>query len=145
MTDRERMNGLNASNKPGREALAQTFCAVAKLHGAMIERRDERAVPGFSGQGIHLAFAVGGVGASLSLSSLHGGDRGLISWHNDYGDGHRRARDFSSLFNAAVGECSGRRHHKATTCCNDWAGLAMALDRGLCSAARGEAFEPSDT
>lgn len=144
--DAEWINALNASRKADREALALAFETIARAHGATVVRREEKPCAGYSGAGIYLNFTLGGVGVQTSISNLHGGFHGLASWFNDYSDGHRGARDFSGTFNAAVGEYSGRPHHKATSCGRDWLALAKYLDAGLRVAARGEAFaQPSAT
>lgn len=139
--DRDWINGLNAGRKVDREQLALALDAIATVHGAKIERRDDRPNPGYRGCSIYLRITLNGVGASVSLDNLHGGSLALIHWYNDYGDGGRECRDLTSRFASAVRASSGRSPHKATSCCDDWHALATALDRGLCLAARGEAFE----
>lgn len=147
--DRDWINGLNAGRKADRQLLTMALETIARAHGAVIERRDEKPVPGYSGASIYLRMTIGGVGVQTSISNLHGGYQGLASWFNDYSDGHRGARDFSGRFAVAVGDgtsiSSGRRHHKATSCGPDWYSLAKAIDAGLMLAARGDAFEPSVT
>lgn len=146
--DAEWINGLNASRKADREALALAFETIARAHGAKVERREEKPCAGYSGAGIYLNFSLNGVGVQTSISNLHGGFHGLASWFNDYASrspASRGALDFSSAFNVAVGEYSGRPHHKATSCGRDWLALAKYLDGGLRVAARGEAFRPSAT
>lgn len=129
---------LDAGRKADREKIARILIDLAKRHGAQVERRDESPNLGYHGAGIHLVFAVGGVGASLSVDNLHGGGTSLISWFNtDY-----PPRDFSALFGICVGSPPGNRHHKATSLPRDWYSLAMFLEGGLLLAARGDAFEP---
>ncbi len=136
---------MNASRKKDREQIARNFIAIGERCGATVERRDFPRSAGYSGAGIDLAFKLNGVAAQMSISDLHGGERGLISWYNDY---HERegTRSFSGVFNCAVGDHSqwNRAHHKATSS-GDWAKLKECLNAGLYHAAAGTAFLAEDT
>lgn len=137
--DRDWINGLVASRKGSREALAQLFTGIGQRHGAEVEWNDSPATPGFSGQGIDLHFELNGVGAMVDVDNLFGGERTLISWHNT----KHPARDFTARFCVCVGEHGNfRPHHKATSQPSDWYSLAMMLDAGLMLATRGQAFAP---
>jgi len=78
--DRDEFNAFNASRKADREKIAFALAAIARVHGASIERRDEPANNGYSGAGIVLNFALNGVGAMVDIDNLHGGTWALISW-----------------------------------------------------------------
>lgn len=133
------INALHAGRKAEREALAMAFEAIARAHGAEIERRESPPNPGYCGAGIDLRFSLNGVGAMVDIDNLHGGDHVLVCWHNT----EYPSRNFTARFCACVGESGNHRpHHKATSCPSDWYSLAMMLDAGLYLAARGEAFEP---
>src|SRR6185312_12121045 len=103
--DREAFNALNASRKADRIRLANLLIGLGEYYGATIERRDQPANPGWRGQSIELMFKLNGVGATVTISNLHGGDHAIISWYNDYsGDIGRKCHDFTGLFNIAVGD-----------------------------------------
>lgn len=138
--DRNWIDGLNAGRKVDREQLAMAFEAIATAHGAKVVRRNEAPNPGWRGCSIGLRIVLNGVGASVNIDNLHGGGVALIHWHNDYSEG-QKCRDLTARFASAVRASSGRSPHKATSCCEGWYSLAMALDAGLSLAARGEAFE----
>jgi len=144
--DREAFNALNASRKADRIRLANLLIGLGEYYGATIERRDQPANPGWRGQSIELMFKLNGVGATVTISNLHGGDHAIISWYNDYsGDIGRKCHDFTGLFNIAVGDRGSMRpHHKATSCPPDWFGLATSLSAGLSTARNGQAFRPLD-
>ena len=127
---------MNASRKADREAIAASFKAVADKFGAEVLRRDEGPNLGYHGASIYLHFNLHGVGAQVSIDDLHGGEGGLISWFNtDY-----PARNFTSGFNAAVGDQGmARPHHKATSS-GYWDLLAARLQAGLRHAANKTAF-----
>jgi hypothetical protein len=126
-----------ASRKAEREAIARYFLEIAEKFGATIERRDSPRNVGYCGPSIHLGIRLNGVGASLSIDDLHGGEYGLISWHNA---GPEYGRDYSIRFNTAVGEFTKLRpHHKATSG-DCWGVLAARLQAGLRLASRNEAF-----
>lgn len=141
--------GLNARRKADREQIAAGFVAVAEKMGATIERRDEPAFRGWHGAEIRLGFTLNGVGASVCISDLHGGEDGLISWFNDYSCQPRPANgDYMALktyrfersFETAVGsQGSARPHHKATSG-GTWDLLAARLQAGLRKARDGLAF-----
>lgn len=138
--NRDWINGLYAGRKAEREVLAMAFETIAKAHGATVERRTEGRNPGFHSGSISLRIALNGVGANVDFNSLHGGGCALIHWFNT----EYPPRDLTQHFASAVRAGSNRSSHKATSFCPDWYGLAMALDAGLISAARGEAFgEPT--
>lgn len=138
VVDRDEINTKRASRKADREFIACAIIGLMERHGAQVEREDLPPNPGFCGAGISLKFTLNGVGATLDIDDLHGGEYALISWYN----ATYPARDFAPRFNVAVGDGVGqyRPHHKATTHPRDWYSLAMRLDAGLCLAARGEAF-----
>lgn len=136
--DRLWISGLNANRKPDRETLAMAFTMIAENRGATVERRDEAANPGYSGQGIALRISCMGVGAMVDIDNIHGGVYALVHWHNS----ECRGRTFTTRFCNCVGaDNAGRAHHKATSFPSDWYSLAMFLDAGLMLAARGEAFD----
>lgn len=133
---------LNASKKEARELIALALEALALKHGAIIEKREVPANPGYCGQGIDMHFKCNGVGAMVDIDNLHGGGYALISWFNT----DRPTRNFSSRFCKLTGNARGatgceRPHHKSTSVPADWYALAMMLDAGLLLAVRGEAFE----
>jgi hypothetical protein len=134
---------MNASRKKDREQIARNFIAIGKRCGATVERRDFPRTAGYSGAGIDLAFKLNGVGAQLSISDLHGCERGLISWFNDYLE-RGATRYFTPAFNAAV-DClvQPRPHHKATSY-GFWTRLEILLLGGLSHAAAGTAFLAED-
>lgn len=137
--ERDWINSLTASRKEEREALAMALECIAHGHGADVLRRYTSPSPGYSGAGIDLHFSLNGVGAMVDIDNLHGGTYALISWFNT----ERGPRDFTTRFCVNTGNLTQtRRHHKSTSCPNDWYSLAMMLDAGLYLAARGEAFEP---
>jgi hypothetical protein len=131
------LNGKNAGRKVDREFIARALVALAEARGAEVERRDTTPTTGYCGAGIDLRFKLGGVGATVSIDNLHGGEWSLVSWYNTV----YPSRDFNPRFCACVGEpATGRPHHKATSCPADWYSLAMMLDAGLCLAASDGAF-----
>lgn len=139
--DRELLNQCNAGRKGDREFIAATLLHLVGRHGAEVTRQDTPANPGYSGQGIDLAFSLNGVGAMFEIDNLHGGNYALISWFNS----KYPARNFTTRFSVCVGDLpNSRPHHKATSCPADWFSLAMFLDGGLMLAARDQAFEPFD-
>jgi len=137
--DRDDLNAKKASRKADREFIASALIDIVSRHGAEVMRRDEPSQIGI-GASIYLKFSLFGVGASLHVDKLHGGDHALIAWHNT----SYPACNFTARFCDIVGETGigSRRFHKATSCPSDWYSLAMMLDGGLCLAARLEAFEP---
>lgn len=136
---RNQLNACNASRKTERTRIADTLEFIAKERGASVERREEPAITGYSGQGIVMHFTCNGVGAMIDVDDLHGGQWALISWFNT----DHPARLFSARFQRHCGDKGQTRlHHKATSQPADWYSLAMMLDAGLMLAARGEAFEP---
>ena len=70
---------MNASRKKDRAAIARDFVAIAERFGAAIERREEPRNIGYCGAGICLQFSLNGVGATVSISDLHGGKEALVS------------------------------------------------------------------
>jgi hypothetical protein len=140
--DPDWINGLSAGRAADREQLCLALWTIASAHGATISRRDDGRNPGWRGPEISLRIALNGVGALVDISDLHGGDHGLIHWHNDYSES-RDTRNFAGAFKAAVSSFGSGSPHKATTSSDSWQGLAKALDAGLCLASRGEAFAPS--
>lgn len=129
----------NASRGADRVCIARTLMAIGEKHGAEVECTDEPVNPGFHGRSIVLKISLNGVGATIDIDDLLGGQTSLISWYNT----RRYARDFTTRFSDAVGGGNRNRpHHKETSQPSDWYSLAMMLDAGLCLAARGEAFEP---
>jgi hypothetical protein len=134
---------MNASRKKDREQIARNINAIADRCGATVERRDFPRSAGYSGAGIDLSFKLNGVAARLSISDFHGGDRGLISWYNDYLE-RGATRYFTPAFNAAV-DCLAqpRPHHKATSY-GSWTRLEILLIGGLSHAAAGTAFLAED-
>jgi hypothetical protein len=140
---------MNASRKKDREAIAELMIATATDLGATVERRDEPRHAGFCGQSITLKFTLNGVGASMSINDLHGGETGLIHWYNareysppEEGFPFGRSppvRDFSGEFNRGVGSFHPRPHHKATSS-GGWQWLQLCLDTGLRLARDGGAF-----
>ena len=88
---------MNASRKKDREQIARNFITIAERCGATVERRDFPRKPGWYGAEIYLTFKLNGVAARLSISNLHGGERGLISWYNNYHE-----RKGNALFYACV-------------------------------------------
>jgi hypothetical protein len=135
---------MNASRKKDREQLARNFIAIAERCGATVERRDFPRTLGLRGASIDLTFRLNGVGALLSVSGLHDGERGLISWYNDYLE-RGATRYFSPAFNTATDAMrdATQRHHKATST-GSWARLEMTLLGGLSHAAAGTAFVEDD-
>lgn len=131
---------MNAARKKDREQIARNFIAIAERCGATVERYDYPRTLGLRGASIDLTFRLNGVGAQLSVSGLHGGERGLISWYNDY---RARAvtRCFAPAFNTATEAMRDvtRLHHKATST-GPWARLEMLLLGGLSHAAAGTAY-----
>lgn len=136
IVDRDVLNAKNAGRKAEREYIARALIALAEMRGATVERRDFPAArPG--GAEISLRFTLNGVGAMVDVDKLFGGGSTLIHWYNS----EHPARDFTTRFCDLVGSAHPQRpHHKATSCPDDWFGLAMMLDAGLCLAARREAF-----
>jgi len=130
---------MNASRKKDREQIARNFIAIGERCGATVERCDFPRNLGWCGASIELTFKLNGVGARLSISDFHGGDRGLISWYNDYLE-RGATRYFTPAFNGAV-DCLMQHdlHHKATSY-GSWARLEMLLLGGLSYAAAGTAF-----
>ena len=135
---------MNASRKKDREQIARNFIAIAERCGATFERYDYPRSTGRRGASIDLTFRLNGVGARLAISNLHGGDRGLISWYNDYLE-RGATRYFSPAFNTATDAMrdATQRHHKATST-GPWARLEMTLLGGLSHAAAGTAFVEDD-
>lgn len=131
---------LNARRKADREAIAAVLVGIAERHGAKIERRDEPAFRGWHGQSIEFRFELNGVGASVDVNDLHGGDHDIISWYNEWPLDNWQCHDFRSGFVLDVKGGWQRPHHKATSCPRDWQGVADALDAGLAHAAAGTAF-----
>jgi hypothetical protein len=136
---------MNASRKKDREQIARNFIAIADRCGATVERRDFPRSAGYSGAGIDLAFKLNGVAAQLSISDFHDGDRGLISWYNDYLE-RGATRYFTPAFNAATDAIQDMTylHHKATSY-GSWTRLEILLLGGLSHAAAGTAFLAEDT
>lgn len=130
------LNSMNASRKADRGHILHELATIADRHGAAVQRRDEKACPGFSGAGIHLEITLNGVGAMVDINNVHGGSYALIHWYGT----ECRAQNFAGRFSVAVGGGCGRPHHKATSCPDTWFALAKSLDAGLYLAARGEAF-----
>lgn len=141
--------GFNARRAADREKIAAGFVAVAEKFGAAIERRNTTGTAGYCGAGIDMTFRLNGVGASVSIDNLHGGDYALISWFNDYSAQPRPANgeymrlktfNFDRGFVVAVGcEPCPRPHHKATSF-GTWDLLAARLQAGLRKARDGLAF-----
>lgn len=127
----------NASRKADREAIAASLIVIAAKYGATATRRDAPRHIGWSGASIVLNFTLNGVGAMTNIDDLHGGYDALIRWYND----DYPARDFSPVFNCAVGDLNHYRkpHHKATSS-GSWARLTEYLEGGLELAANGRAF-----
>lgn len=134
---------MNASRKKDREQIARNFIAIAERCGATVERHDFPRSLGWRGASIDLTFRLNGVGAQLSVSDLHGGERGLISWYNEYLE-RGATRYFTPAFNASVGDLGQfRPHHKATSG-GSWSRLEMLLLGGLSHAAEKTAFLTED-
>ena len=131
---------MNAARKKDREQIARNFIAIAERCGATVERRDFARALGLRGASIDLTFRLNGVGAQLSVSNLHDGERGLISWYNDYLE-RGATRYFAPAFNTATDAMrdATQRHHKATST-GPWARLEMLLLGGLSHAAAETAF-----
>lgn len=132
---------MNAARKKDREQIARNFIAIAERCGATVERRDFPRTLGLGGASIDLTFRLNGVGAQLSISDLHGGgERGLISWYNDYLE-RGATRYFAPAFNTVTDAMRNptQRHHKATST-GPWARLEMTLLGGLSHAAAETAF-----
>lgn len=135
---REAFNALKASQKRGRECIANALEEISMRHGAKVERRETGRNPGYSGAGIDLRIDCKGVGAMIDIDDLHGGDWVLIHWYNTV----HPSRNFTARFRVAVGDHGQTRpHHKSTSHPRDWYSLAMMLDAGLLLAFRGEAFD----
>ena len=136
--DRETLNAKKATRKDDRAFIAEALRAiVGRLSPEITEKEFPRELD-YSGRTM-LTFELAGVGAQISISAIHGGFCGLISWYNA---GHS-CLNFTGAFRVAVGAGTTIARHKATSCPRDWFDLAIALDSGLCLAARGEAFEPA--
>jgi len=131
---------LSARRKTDRERICNQFTAVARLMGAQVETRETPRHVGWSSAGIDMTFTLNGVGATVSIDDLHGGETGLLSWYNDYSDRSHKCRDFAPGFNVVVGEYGHPRpHHKATSH-GSWDVLATRLQAGLRKARDGHAF-----
>lgn len=127
----------NAKRKADREAIAKRFIAIAGEYDAATERRDNPKHPGWRGPSIDLHFTSNGVGVLVSISDLHGGLEGLLSWYNA---GPTYGRKYTSAFRVAVGGAGGTLAAKATST-GTWHELAEYLERGLRRALIDEAFE----
>jgi hypothetical protein len=134
------LNHLTDTRQADREKIADALEAVATDLGATVERRE-----GTMGRrDVQLNFTLNGVGASIwLLAGLHGGNRAIINWYNEYSDTHRKAENFSYAFNVVTRSANDgwRSHHKATSIPDDWDGLRDYLREGLVLAAEGRAFE----
>lgn len=133
----DRLNALNVRQKADRHKIADALCAMAELHGATVDRRNE--ADGYPGpRRIYMSFTLDGAEAHIGLDGDSRSGMPIISWCARGGPG----RCFGGTFHA----CSGAGwqsppHHKATSCPTTVADLVNDLDGGLMSIAGGSAFQ----
>lgn len=135
MQDLPDILGLSAKRKAEREKIAAAFEQVAAKHGAEFERENSPRFNGWHGPGIDITAKLNGVGGSLDIDDLHGGDGALISWYN----ASYPARDFSASFMCAAGDVCRGPHHKASSH-GDWQRMLRQFDAALAVVAEGRAF-----